>query len=177
MLIGALASYDNTSRSRKLEGLSFLHRFACVYGALLTAFCLFRCFLSIGNAFQDIHKFEHTGSFTYFLYYLDEYQFIETVCTFLLTLGELLLYIAQCRQIIRKESYQWGIWWFMGMFVLHAIIWIHANSLPLPDFGPSTVAEEAGMRYRFFANVTVSPPVIYFILYLLRVHKLKLERH
>ena len=162
---------DDHSKSKKTDLLSYLHRTACMYGTLFVIFCLSRCYLSFANALQDVHKFEHTDTFTYLLYYLGEYQFLETVCSFLLVMTELLFYVAQYRRITQGKPLRGGIGYFFVMLVIHTAICLHANSLPLPDFGPSSVAEEAGMHYRFFANVTVSPSIIYFVLYLLRLRK------
>lgn len=173
MLTSAFHRDDRLKNSRRLDFLPILHRISCIYGVLITIFCLFRCYLSVTNALQDVHKFEHTGTFSYFLHFLGEYDFLESVFTFQLVTVELLLYVVQCRRVNQKKSSRGSIWYFVVMLVLHAIIWMHANSLPLPDFGPSNVAEEAGMKYRFFANVTVSPPVGYFFSYLWRMHKIQ----
>ncbi len=169
-------SDDHHQKAGKPNALFALHRIACVYGTLITVFCLFRCYLSIANALQDIRKFEHTGTFLYFLYFLDKYQFLEAVCTFLLMTVELLLYVSQYRRAEHKEILRGCFWYFFVIIALHIIIWLHAHSLALPDFGPSSVAEEAGMHYRFFANMTVSPSIVYFILYSLRVRKHKSEK-
>lgn len=176
MFSNTLLSDDHPKKTGKPHTLFALHRIACVYGTLISVFCLFRCYLSVANALQDVHKFEHTGTFPYFLYFLDEYQFLEAVCTFLLMTVELLLYVSQYRRAEHKKPFRGYFGYFTIILVLHVTIWLHANSLPLPDFGPSSVAEEAGMHYRFFANVTVSPSIVYFILYTLRVRKHESEK-
>ena len=172
MLFTNMISSDDHPKNQKPGALSFLHRAACIYGTLFVVFCLLRCYLSVANALQDVYKFEYAGTFPYLLYYLGEYRFLETVCTFLLVMAELLFYVVQYRRITQGKPLRGGIWYFFVMLVIHTAICLHANSLHLPNFGPSSVAEEAGMYYRFFANVTVSPSIIYFILYLLHVRKL-----
>lgn len=174
--LDTLRSDDNSPRKRNLDAISFLHRITCTYGTLITVFCLFQCYLSVTNALQDVHKFEHTGTFPYFLYFLDEYQFAEELLMCLLMATELLLYIVQYNRALKATAFPGSILYFILTLIFHIFIWTHANSLPLPKFGPSTVAEEAGMEYRYFANVTVLPSVLYFILYLLRVHRLKLAQ-
>ena len=173
MFTNTLLPDGNPKKNGTQNIYSCFHRIACAYGGLIAAFCLFRCYLSIADALQDIYKFEHTGTFLYFLYYLGEYRFLEAVCTFLLVMAELLFYVVQYRQLEKKIPFRSRIVGFVVILIFHLGIWLHANSLPLPDFFPATVAEEAGMYYRFFANITVSPSVVYSILYLWHVRKLK----
>lgn len=172
MFTNSLVSDDYSRKSGKPDFLSILHRIACVYGTLITVFCLFRCCLSVVNALQDVHKYDHTGTFPYFLYFLDEYQFAEDVCIFLLMTAELLLYVAQYRRAEQRKPLWGSILYFIVMLVLHTAIWLHADSLPSPDW-PYEVTDEAVMHYRFFANVTVSPSIVYFVLYLLRMRKIR----
>ena len=174
--INTLGSDDRLEKTRKLKFSSVLHRIACIYGALIAAFLLFMCVLSVLNAEQDIHKYEHTGTFSYFLYFLNEYEFTEHLCMFLLAIAELLFYFAQCHPIKKKGSSRGSVWYLGAILVLHIIIWLHANSLPIPDTSPYTEVEEAALTYRFFANVTVSPTVGYFVSYLSRMYMVRSTR-
>ena len=174
--LDTLTSDDNSSPKRNLDVLSFLHRITCIYGILITVFCLFQCYLSVANALQDVHKFEHTGTFSYFLHFLDEYNFAEDLLMCLSIATELLLYIVQYNRVQKAKPFTGSIWYFTVMMIIHVIIWIHANSISLPKLPPYNVADEAGLYYRASANLTVIPSVIYFIQYLLCIRKCRTKQ-
>lgn len=163
--------------TRSTRYLCFMHRCVCLCAGMLSAFCIFRCYLSFSNALQDVYKYEHTETFAYFLHFLGEYHFLETLCMSMLVIAELVLYIFMQHRATQTQFSKSGIVYFAIFFGIHAIIWIHSNSMQLPDFSPSTIAEEAGMRYRFFANITVLPSASYLFLYLLRARNTGASRN
>ena len=173
MLINMSSSDDRLDKPRKLKFCSILHRIAGIYGTLVIICLLFRCGLSVLNALQDVNKYEHTATFSYFLHFLGEYDFSENLCILLLVIAEFLLYFTQYHPAKKKELFHGSVWYFAATLVLHIIIWLHANSLPMPDSWPYTVVEEAALNYRFFANVTVSPTIVYFVSYLCRMYTLR----
>lgn len=169
MFMCAYRPDDHLIPPKKTGFSSVLHRISCIIGIIITIFCLFCCYLSVANALQDVRKFEHTGTFAYFLHFLDEYDFAETVLIFLLMAVELLLYLVQYRRAAQKQLFRGSILYFTVIMVLHLICCLHANALPLPDFGPANAAESAGMWYRHYTNVTISPSIGYFISYHWRI--------
>lgn len=162
-----------TSKPKSLSILLILHWFACVLGTLIVVCCLLRCFLSVANALQDIYKFEHTGNFPYFLHFLSEYHFSGEVCTFLIVAGELLIYGVQYRSIAQQENPSWrSIWCFASIFVFHMLIWLHAHSIPTPEW-PYEETADAVFRYKLFANITVSPSAAYITSYAMHLRRIK----
>lgn len=160
-----------TKKPSKFDGISILHRFTCVFGALITVCCLFRCYLSATNALQDVYKFEHTGTFQYFLYFLDEYHFSDEMCTFLLMIGELLVYGVQYHHIAQQRNpIRGSVWYFVIMFVFHTVIWLHANSIPMPEW-PYERTADAVFCYMLFANMTILPSAAYLVSYIMRLRK------
>ena len=164
--------FDGSLRkTREPDFLTVLHRVACVLCGLLAAYLLLRCCLSFGSALQDVRKFEHTDTFPCFLYFLDEENFGAEVCVFLLMAAEYWAYIVRYRRAESRDSFRGSILYFSIMLVIHAAVCLHANSLALPNLPPYTAADEAGLRYRTYANMTVLPPVMYFTMYLVRMWK------
>lgn len=176
ILTNTLASDDYSRKSGKPDFLSFLHWIACIFCTLLTVYCLFYCYLSFTGALQDMRKYGGLGFSYPFQYYLKKNNFSENVNPFLCVTAEFLLYIAQYRRAERKKPFRGSIWYFSVMLVIHAVVWLHANSLSLPDGPPFSSADLPGVRYRRFANMTILPSVIYFILYSLRSRKLRSEK-
>ena len=176
MLFTNMTGSNDCPKYMKLDVLAFLYRSACVFGGLFVAFWFLQICLSFANALQDVRKFEHTGNFPYFLYYLREYQFTETVCVFLLMLTELLLYAVHCHRAMVGKRQEGIIWYFTIMLVFHSAIWLSANLLPNPEW-PYAVTDELVMYYCFVANTTVLPSIVYFILYLLHVQKSELKKN
>lgn len=173
MLMNALGSNDHSSKSTNI--LSMLHRWVCIFGTLVTICCLFRCFLSIANALQDVDKFEHTGTFQYFLFFLDQYYFPGAVCTFSLMMAELLLYITQYRRA-EEDVHHWGkILYFALILAFHIVVWLQAKSIPAPAW-PYEETDEVVMQYLLFGNMTVFPPIAYCIMYILNVRKVRKMR-
>lgn len=161
---------DYSEKFPKSDACAVLHRIACVFGVLITAFCLLRCFLSVGLALQDVRKYEHTGTFPYFLHFLDENSFSENICMFQLMTAELLLYITQYRRAVQRKPLRGIIWCFTVILILHTGIWLHANSLPSPKV-PYEMTDLAVNDYLTFANVTVLPSIVYFVAYFSRIWK------
>lgn len=174
MLTNTIISDDHSRKNGRLDFVSILHRIACAYSILLMVYCLLHCYLAFTGALQDVHKFEHTGTFPFFLYFLDEHRFLEDVCTFVIVTAEFLLYIALYRCAERNNPFRAGVLYIVGILVIHVVMYLHANSLPIPDYSYHHDARGAALSYRVFANDTVLPPVIYFVMYLLRIWKSRL---
>ena len=172
MLMTPPGSDDHFGKPHKTDFLSVIHRGACVLGVLITVCCLFRCYLSVANALQDVHKFEHTNNVQYFLYFLDEYQFTDAVCMFMLMLVELTLYVVQFRSVSHERPLWGNVCYFTLVMMLHITLWVHVNSIPSPEW-PYTETADAVFSYILFANMTVLPSVVYLVSYILRVIKNK----
>lgn len=164
---------ENYRTEKDSDVLTVLHRIACIFCGLLMIYLLLRCYLSFSCALQDTQKFEHTGTFPFFLYFLDEEDFLGEVNVFLLVAIEFWMYIVQFRRVEDHKSFRGSILYFSIMLAIHAAVCLHANSLVLPNCPPYTAADEAGLGYRAFANMTIMPSVIYFSLYLMHLWKYK----
>lgn len=172
MLMTTPGSDGHCGKLHKSDFSSVIHGGACVLGALITVCCLFRCYLSVANVLQDVHKFEHTNNVQYFLYFLDEYQFTGTVCMFMLMLAELCLYVVQFRSVSHERPLGGNVCYFVLVMLLHITLWAHANSIPSPEW-PYSETADAVFSYILFANMTVLPSVAYLVSYILRVIKSK----
>lgn len=176
MLINTLSSDDRLGKPWKPKVSAVLHRIACIYGALIAIVSLFMLVLFMLDAELDVHTYGHTGTFSYYLYFWDKYGCLEQLCTLLLVIAEFRFYFAQFHSAKNKEVSRGSIWYFAAIMVLHIIICLHANSIPVPDSFPFTETADAVLSYRLFANVTVSPTVGYFVSYLSRMYMVRSTR-
>ena len=144
----------------------FLHLCACICGPIVTVFLLFQVFLSVANALQDVNKYEHTGTFAFFLYFLNVYGFTTIICVFLLAATEMLLYIVLYRRAEKGITHWGSICYFSVMMLLHIMVWFHANTMPSLDLIYDETFE-AVYSYFLFAKTTALPAVLYAVSYVL----------
>ena len=115
MIFKNIFNSDVSSPENRRQNVIFtFYRCACVLGVLITVSCLFRCGLSLANALQDVHKFEHTHTYSYLMYYLFEYRFCENMCTLFLVVTELLFFIVQYRRAIHQKPLWSGFLYFLA---------------------------------------------------------------
>lgn len=171
MLTNVRPSDKNPEKSREPDLLIRLHNSACILCTLHAARCLLMCILTALNAWQDVCKFEGIRASRPFHYYLTDNNFGEYMGIFLWVSAELILYIALCRRAEQKKS-SWGsIVYFLCMLVFHIIVWLKAHYL-IPGYPLQFPNEDELVFFYRFAEVTILPAVVYFALYLFRVHKL-----
>lgn len=139
--------------------LRMSHRLVCTLCGLVAVFCLLGCIVSLNFALADAHKFKGLGFNHPFHYYLIDNQFPEDVVMCLLVFAEFLHYIRQYRKAVEFMPVRGMIWCFIGMLVLHGIIWWHANFIV--DRSASTWAH----YYCNYANISLLPSVAYCIVY------------
>ena len=168
-----LRMYDfrSTRKTEEQVFLSVLHKIVCILGRVLLTYLLLRCYLAVSSALQDVRKFEQTNNFPFFLYCLDSEDFLSEVIAFLIMAAELFLYVFLCGKIDCQSARRRSILYFAIVLTVHAAVYFHANALILPDRPPYTAIDDAGLNYRFFANVMILPPVLYFVMYLLHIWK------
>ena len=168
-----LTNNKNSEEIRKADLLSRLHDVACAVCGLFAARYLLMSILAFGNALQDVDMYSSLGSAESLWYYLSEYSFLDRVVYFLCVSAELVVYIAVCHRTKSKKAWNCGVMYFFIMLALHEILWLHAHLfIPgfLPQFAP---LDESAYYYRQYAAYSILPAITYFILYLLRVRKLK----
>lgn len=170
----SLSSKDHRNEPGSFGIGDFLYLCACIFGPLLTVFWGTQAILSVANALQDNNKYEHAGTFAYFLYYLDENRFTDDICIFILVAAEMLIYIALYRRAEKGITHWGSICYLFIMMVLHVIVWVHANIIPSPELHYDETTE-AVREYIFVAKMTVLPAVLYAVSYILCVRKAKLQ--
>ena len=160
------------ARETEERGFLFvLHRIVCILGCVLLIYLLFRCYLAVSSALQDVRKFEHENSFPFFLYYLDREGFLSEVIVLLIMATEFFLYIHLSSRIDCQPSLRRSILYFVIVLMVHTAVYLHANTLILPNCPPYTAVDDVGLSYRFFANLMILPSALYFVMYLLRLWK------
>lgn len=164
---------DHSTECEKPDCLYFLHRVACTICAVVAAFCLLRCLLSFSCALDDARKHGVLGIAYPLWYYLGVNDFPETVGLFLCVVAELMMYITLCRREDQYIPFRGSIGYFAIALVIHAAMCLHVNALLLPSESPVTPADMAAIHYRRFANTTMLPSAVYFVMYLWRTWRLR----
>ena len=174
-MLTKLLRFGKDGKNNKIsENLFVPHVVAWEFGLLVIVFCLFLCALTWDIALQDVYKLEHTQTFLFFLYYLDEIRFGADLFRLFVVVAEWIIYIRlYCRA--KKSEKHWGsVLYFTIVMTLHIIICLHATFNQEPDYNVLTYIRR---DYRFFANVTVSPSVVYCVVYIWRIWKLKVQKN
>lgn len=174
-MLTKLLRFGKDGKNNKIsENLFVPHVVAWELGLLVIVFCLFHCALSWDIALQDVYKLEHTQTFLFFLYYLDEIRFGADLFRLFVVVAEWIIYIRlYCRA--KKSEKHWGsVLYFTIVMTLHIIICLHATFNQEPDYNVLTYIRR---DYRFFANVTVSPSVVYCVVYIWHIWKLKAQKN
>jgi hypothetical protein len=162
---------------RKPDPLAIVHWIAFMYGALLTLYYLFYCYLSFSGAMQDVRKYGSLGASHPLRYYLEVNNFKINVGFFLCASAEFLLYITQYHRTEEKGRFWKSVLYFSVISALHTGLWFHANSLALPAKPPFEPIYFTAVRYRHFANLTVLPSFMYSVAYCLHMWKLRSKRN
>lgn len=164
-------SNNDSGSSREPDFQGYFHRITCIFSALIAVYYLLMCVLSFSGALQDMKKFGGLG-FSYSLgYYLVNNSFPEAMQMFLPVTAEFLFYLVLYRRAEQKKRNQGSIWYFSLMLILHIVIWLHANSLDIPESPPFITADGFGLRYYFFTTITVLQAIVYLVLFVFRVRK------
>lgn len=157
-------------RAFRLDGLKALHRTTCILSTLLIACSLYMCVCRFVISLI-IFRTENVPDNSYsFQFWLRDTNFYLNAVFFLLATVELVLYVFLCFRAERKCAIRWGIWYLGVMLAIHAVICIHAYSLPIPKF-VVMAEDEVKKEYRFFASLTALPAALYEILYIWRIGK------
>ena len=146
-------------KSREPGWLTRLHNSTCILCALHALLWLFMSIFAVGDALQSVRKFEGIRAPRPFHYYLTDGDFWVILGIFLSATAELLIYIALCQLTKKKKFVLGSIMYFSCMLVFHTIACLNDYSLILGYAPPLPV-------------VTMLPSIVYFALYLFRVHKL-----
>jgi hypothetical protein len=166
-----LRYFTGSKNGKHSENLFVPHVVAWEYGILVIAWSLFLFYISASAALDDTMKFDHTHTFLHFQYNFREHQCLEYYFTLQTVVVEWVLYLVLYRQAKSRGKIWGGMLYFTAAMILHIGICLHANSL-YPNSLPDEVWE-AGLAYLSFANITVSPPVVYCIVYLWHICKLR----
>lgn len=172
--MSANTANDNMENSKKHDIAFLLHCACCVLILLLIAQCIVKCVGTVIGAFSDMRIFKDLGFTHFFDYYLVNNAFPVMTVVFLCITIEFLLYLWFYRQIEKKRFLTISVVYFTSMMILHAAIWLHSKSLQTPMFPPFDTAEQVYFHYRYFANTTIMPAAIYFILS--NWHALRIKR-
>lgn len=132
---------------------------------------LFRFYLSVAVTLDDTMKLEHTHTFLHFQYYFRENRGLEDYLILQTVVVEWVLYLVLYRRANSRGKIWGGMLYFTASMILHIGICLHANSL-YPSSLPDEV-RKAGLAYRSFANITVSASVVYCVVYLWYICKLR----
>ena len=161
--------------SKKATVQKVLHRTACFFGGLVTAYCLLRIVITVHESFYDLEKFEFSHSLGY---YLKQNGLAETIFTFLGVLVEFLLYLLLCRREKEGRPLPWGKRYASVMLVIHVVILILGNLLCMYRPYPSRAFDSAVKYWRGIGIMTILPSTLYFVAYLLcvRNHTSKLKQ-
>ena len=157
--------------AKKPDSLSLLHRIVCFCCVLITTYYLLMCIFSICGAIQDMQKFGALGFSHPFGYYLVDNSFPEAICMCLPITSEFLFYVVLYSRAKHMKHPRISSWYLSVMLVLHTIIWLHANSLEIPNSPPFISSDGLGLRYYIFTTITVVQSVVYLILFNMCAHK------
>ena len=155
----------------KNDLLSILHRVVCFCCVLITAYYLLMCIFSVTGAIDDKQKYGGLGFSYSFGQYLVDNAFPKSICMFLPIACEFLLYVVLYCRAKRMKHPQISTLYLSVMFVIHVIIWLHANSLEIPDSPPFISSDGFGLDYCFFATITAVQSAVYLILFIMLAHK------
>ena len=169
--LSAFTGEDNVSHNRRLDVVSILHRVICVLCTLLTVYFFISCIAGAITAWDDVIKFEHPRTFTYFLYYLDVNNVEVNADVFRWVLLEFFLYLLLYRRAERGKPIRGSGFYFLIMLILHIGFWLHAHAIPIPGGAFAYEADYFRRAYSAFANITLLPSVAYCVLYNLRIHR------
>ena len=175
-MLADLACFGEDSENNSTSQNIFIpHVVGLEYGILVIALCLFCCYMSWGSALDDTFKFDHTHTFHHFLYNFREHHGLEYFFILLLAVAEWVIYMLLYRRAKRRGKYWGSILYFTVLMILHVGICLHANSLTVPNPVPDA-AIELGLVYCSFANITVSPSVVYCAVYCWHIMKLESKK-
>lgn len=164
-----MLSRKEYSKSQKLELLRKLHMIAWLFGALLSLYCLLRCIAALDGAMKDFSKFRDLGFSRTFHCHLQNNGFYREIVPLL---GVGLEWFHFSLQFYRADKYNQkasSIWIFSFLLIVHITMWLNSRVLPLPDLPAWELVDFPVVQYRRFANMTILPSIIYFMLYLLRI--------
>ena len=171
-MVSKIVRYFTGSENGKQSDKLFVpHVVAWEYGILVIAWSLFRFYISASAALDDTMKLEHTQTFLHFQYNSREHQCLEYYFILQTVVVEWVLYLVLYRRANSRGKIWGSMLYFTASMILHIGICLHANSLY-----PSSLPDEvwkAGLAYRSFANITVSASVVYCVVYLWHICKLR----
>ena len=137
---------------------------------LEVAYSLLRCYWGFSSSLDDMRKFSGLGFDYPFTHYLMENDILEAVFTALHSVMLLVIFMVYYRKAKKNIIPRSGLWYFWIMIVFQTVLCVLTNVQC--DFAPANLAG-VWLYLWCFVNLTMLPAVIYFVLYILRVRKVK----
>lgn len=164
--------FRRNSKLHNAQILRKLHIAACIFGALLSVYCLLSCIAVLYAALHEWSKYRDLGFSYTFHYHLNNNGFYREVILLFGVAIEWLHYFLQYHRAHEKKKTAGSVWIFSILLVVHIAVWLNARSLPLPDLPSWELAELPVVLYRRFSNMTILPSIFYFTVYFLRTRNL-----
>lgn len=154
---------------RTAELLYKFHIGVVTIGALLFTYFLLICIAILDSAITEFSKYRDLGFSYTFHHFLQDNGFYQQVMPFLCIGMELLHYILQSLRVKQRKKNAGGIWVFGILLVVHIAMWLHAETLSLPDLPAWELVDLPAFQYCRISKMTVWPSIVYFVMYALNV--------
>ena len=160
------------TKKKKIDFASRFYRLVSISALLLIVYCILMCILSFVGAIQDYEKFRALGRTKSFYSYLEDNGLWYNFAQFILVTVEFALYRLTNRRLEHRTPVKGSLWYYSAMLVIHAVAWLHANSL-VQGYPFALEVGEFVLWYRAIADTCLWPVIGYCISYAMRFRKYK----